>query len=263
MKPPSAAVKHSFPLRLAAALACIALLLPVPAHGGILDILDIFAAIESTITGTIGGALKEVQSFQTQVQTLYQEVLWPVDAIEQAQSFITHTIESYRSWMNGVYNLPVASAQLTNPTQLESAFLSKSITNLPQMNSSYTATYRNLPTPQQAPASVLEITDMNDALAKDAISQSMASDQASDQMLSLANQMENGASTAAPGTSTYLSASALTAALQTQAFQLRLMASLLREESAQLAHQNARYKRLVHDRNWLNQNLQQMLTVEP
>ena len=44
---------------------------------------------------------------------------------------------------------------------------------------------------------------------------------------------------------------------------MKLMASLLREESAQLAHQNARYKELVRDRNRLNQNLQQMLTTGP
>jgi hypothetical protein len=244
-----------------AVIACVAVLSPSEARGQILDIVNIFSAIESTITGIIGGSLTDIRSLQTQVQTLYQEVVWPVAAIVQAQSFISGTIGSYRGWMNGVYNLSIASAQLPNPTQLESAILSKNVASFSQMNAGYTGTYRSLPTAQQAPMYALQITDINDALAKDALAKSIASDQANDQMLSLADQMESGAATAAPGSSPYLTASALTSTLQTQAFQLMLMASLLREESAQLAHQNARYKDLVRDRNRLNENLQQMLTT--
>jgi len=105
--------------------------------------------------------------------------------------------------------------------------------------------------------------DINDALAKDALAQSMASDQVNTQMLSLADQMESGITTTAPGSSPYLTASALTATLETQSFQLKLMASQLREESAQLAHENARLKQRISERNQLNQNLQQMLTVRP
>jgi hypothetical protein len=261
MKPSSVTPRQKVPIQVVAVIACIALLSPSQARGQILDIVNIFSAIESTITGLIGGSLTDIRSFQTQVQTLYEEVVWPVASIAQAQSFIAGTIGSYRGWMSGVYNLPIASAQLTNPTQLESAILSQNVTSFPQMNTGYNGTYRNLPTAQQAPMYALQITDINDALAKDALAQSMASDQANDQMLSLANQMESGAATAAPGSSPYLTASALTATLQTQAFQLKLMASLLREESAQLAHQNARYKELVRDRNRLNQNLQQILTT--
>jgi hypothetical protein len=255
--------KQKLPIRVVSVIACVTLLSPSRASGQILDIANIFSAIESAITGLIGGALKDIQLLQAQVQTLYQDVVFPVASIAQAQSFVSAIIASYSEWMSSVYNLPIASAQLTNPTQLESAILSQTVTSLPRMNTGYGGTYRNLPTAQQAPMYALQITDINDALAKDALAQSIASDQANDQMLSLANQMESGAATAAPGSSPYLTASALAATLQTQAFELKLMASLLREESAQLAHQNARYKELVRDRNRLNQNLQQMLTTGP
>jgi hypothetical protein len=248
-------------LRIAAAVVCLTLLLPAQARASLIDILDTISAIESTITSKIGLALKDIQTVQTGVQTLYKEVLWPVAAIEQAQSFVSRTIQTYRGWMNSVNSLPIASAQLSNPQQFESRFLSGSATSFPQMNTAYTATYGSLPTAQQAPSSRLQIMDINDALAKDALAQSMASDQASKQMLTLADQMESGVSSAAPGSSAYLTASALTATLQTQAFQLQLMASLLREESVQLAHQNARYKQSIGGQNQLNQNLQQMLTT--
>lgn len=255
--------EQKLPIKFVAVIAWLILLSPSRASGQILDIVNIFSAIESAITGLIGGALKDIRTLQIQVQTLYQDVVWPVASIAQAQSFISAMIASDSGWIGSVYNLPIASAQLTNPTQLESAILSRTVASFPQMNTGYGGTYRNLPTAQQAPLYALQITDINDALAKDALAQSIASDQANDQMLSLANQMESGAATAAPGSSPYLTASALAATLQTQAFELKLMASLLREESAQLAHQNARYKELVRDRNRLNQNLQQMLTTRP
>jgi hypothetical protein len=255
--------KEKLPIHFAAVIACIMLLSPSRAGGQTLDIVKIFSAIESVITDVIGGALKNIQSFQTQVEVLYLDVVWPAASIAQAQAFVSATIATYRGWMDGVFNVSIASAQLTNPTQLESAILSQNVTSFPQMNTGYAGTYRNLPTAQQAPMHVLQITDINDALAKDALAQSIASDQANNQMLSLADQMESGAATAAPGSSPYLTASALTATLQTQAFELKLMASLLREESAQLAHQNARHKELVRDRSRLNQNLQQMLTTGP
>lgn len=240
------------------AILCLALLIPTEAHAGI---LDIFSSIDSTINKTIGQALTDIRTLQTQIQTLYKEVLWPIAAINQAQSFINSTIQTYRGWMNTVYKLPISSAQLSNPRQFESLFLGGNAASLSQMRTGYSTTYGALPATNNAPSSTLQIVDMNDALAKDALAQSMASDQANTQMLSLADKMESTASTAAPGSSSYLTASALTATLQTQAFQLKLMASQLREESAQLAHQNARLKQSIANRNQLNQNLQQMLST--
>lgn len=244
----------------AVAAVLIALSLPKTAHAGI---LDIFSSIESTINGTIGQALQSIRSVETQVQSMYEEVLWPVALIRQAQSFVAQTIQTYRGWMNSVFNLSIASAELSTPQQFESLFLSKSAASVSQMSAGYTATYGALPSAQQARSTSLQIMDINDALAKDALAQSMASDQVDTQMLSLADQMESGVATAAPGSSPYLTASALTATLETQAFQLKLLASQLREESAGLAHENARLKQQINERNQLNQNLQQMLTVRP
>ena len=79
MKPPSIIGKQKAPIHVVAVIACIALLSPSQARGQILDIVNILSAIESTITGLIGGALTDIRSLQTQVQTLSdQEVVWPV-----------------------------------------------------------------------------------------------------------------------------------------------------------------------------------------
>lgn len=247
-------------LRVAIITVSIALLWPTPAYAGL---LGIFSSIESTINGTIGQTLQGIRSLQTEIQSMYEDVLWPVALIRQAQTFVSQTIQTYRGWMNSLFNLSIRSAQLNTPQQFEALFLSRNAANAPQMNAGYTATYGALPTAQQARSTSLDIMDINDALAKDAFAQSMASDQVDVQMLALSDRMESGVATAAPGSAPYLTASALTATLQIQAFQLELLASQLREESVQLAHGNARLKQRISERNQLNQNLQQMLMVRP
>ena len=101
-------------------------------------------------------------------------------------------------------------------------------TLLGNLGPAYNATYGAVPSPQQAPNDLRQIMDMNDALAQDSLKQTVASDQANTNLLQIADQMENNA-TLAPGTSSYMSASAYAATLQTLAFQHKLLAAQLRE----------------------------------
>ena len=97
---------------------------------------------------------------------------------------------------------------------------------------------------------------MQDALAQDALAQSMAADQASTGLLTVANQIENETATTAPGTADMLAATARAAELQSLASQHKLLASMLREEAAQLAEVNGRQKLDVQQMQQLNTNLQ-------
>ena len=100
------------------------------------------------------------------------------------------------------------------------------------------------------------MVDMQDALAKDALAQSMAADQASTALLGMANQIENETSTTAPGTADILAATARAAELQSLASQHRLIASMLREEAAHLAAVNGLKKLTVQQTQQMNTNLQ-------
>ncbi len=243
-------------LRFVSLLLLAAVLAPVPAHAGL---LDIFKTINSTISEVIGGTLGQITAVQNDISSMTHEVLWPISAINQTKSWSRNVVNRYRGWMWTVYSVPLNSARLTAPRQLETALLSGNVSNLSNLAPGFLQTYGPMPTQQQAPIEMRQMMDMNDALAQGALKQTVASDQASAALLKIADDMENNA-TASPGTSSYVSASAYATTLQTLAYQHQLLAAQLRSEAAVLAHSSARVKRSAEATNGLNQLIQGIVT---
>lgn len=248
--------------KIAVALLAASLLVVVPvSHAITLNPLDlIFDVIDSTITGDIGGALGGVKSIQNTVMQDEQAVLYPVSLIKQAHNYVTTIMGSYRGWMSSVFTMPVNSAQLPSGQNLERIFLSGNSTQAGSLSSSYQNSFGTLPAASAAPLAHRQMVDMQDALAKDALAQSMAADQASTGLLGVANQIENETATTAPGTADILAATARAAELQSLASQHRLIASMLREEAAHLAAVNGMKKLSVQQTQQMNTNLQGSMT---
>ena len=235
----------------------IALMAPLPARAGL---GDLFSMIDSTISNLVGGALTMITTVQSDIRSLYEEVLWPVALINSTRTWAHNLVGQYRGWMASVYKLPIRSAQTLSPQKLETTFLSGNVALLGGLAPAYNATYGPVPTSQEAPNDLRQMMDMNDALAQDSLKQTVASDQANTNLLQMADEMENNA-TVAPGTSTYMSASAYAATLQTLAYQHKLLAAQLREEAAQLAHQSADMKRDTQRTNDLQRSISNILST--
>ena len=71
------------------------------------------------------------------------------------------------------------------------------------------------------------------------------SDAAGDLTLQAADNIENAASQAAPGSAPFLTATAVVASIESQALTQKMLAAELRQEAARLAHENALRKRGV------------------
>jgi hypothetical protein len=217
---------------------------------------DIFSVIESTISSDIGGALTSITGVQNALRQDQQALLFPVSLINQSHTYINTIMTSYRGWMSGVFTLPVNSAQLASSQNLEKVFLGGSSASLGNMNGLYNNSFGTLPVSAAAPQAHRQMIDMDDALAKDALAQSVAADQATSALVVIANQIESESATTAPGTADMLSATARAAELQSLASQHRLLASMLREEAANLAHHNGIRKQGVQQMQQMNTNLQ-------
>jgi hypothetical protein len=217
---------------------------------------DIFSVIDSTISKDIGGALQSMSSIQNSLRQDEQQLLFPVALINQSHNYIHTIMTSYRSWMAGVFTLPINSAQLPTSQALEGVFLSASSSSIGNLGSVYNASFGGVPPAAAAPLAYRQMMDMDDALAKDSLAQSVAADQVSGNLLQIANQIESEASTTAPGTAYILSAAARAAELEGLASQHKLLAAMLREEAANLAHHNGVLKQGVGQAQQLNTNLQ-------
>jgi hypothetical protein len=247
-------------LYLAPVLLVLFLALAGTARAGVSDILSLFQTITDTLQNGIGGVLKQIKVINGTINNLHQQVIWPMSAINQAKGFVNATTNQYRGILNQIQTLPVASATLVNPAQLEARFRSGNAGNLAQLQAAFTQVYNQVPGATQAQSLERNLMDMDDASAMGSLKTSMIADQASGRMLSLADTLETQTAASAPGSAPMLATQAQITSLENQAYLSKLLASELRVEATKLAHENTTLKNSAANAQTLRQQMQQVLT---
>jgi hypothetical protein len=228
-------------LTLTAALA-IALMNPLTTHAQ----ASLVAAIQSVlnaINGLIKTALNSINSIRTAVSNFYQQVTWPTALINQAKTLVTEMIGQYRGLMQNIFSINLKSATLANPAVLESIMRNHQTADFGSLTSAYSNTFGTLPPAAGASPADRAMMDMDDALAADNLKTLKESDAADDLTLQAANNIEDAASQAAPGSVPFVTATAVVASIQSQALTQQMLAAELRQEAARMAHENALRKR--------------------
>jgi hypothetical protein len=228
-------------LTLAGVLA-VALVTPGPAQaqGSLVTAIQ---SVLNVINGVIKTALNSINSVRTTVSNLYQQATWPVTLINQAKANITQMIGQYRSRMQSIFNINLKSATLPNPTSLEDVIRNHQTNDFGSLTASFGNTYGAVPSGTGAGPADRTMMDMDDALSADNLKTLKQSDAAGDLLLDAADDIENAASGAAPGSAPFLTASAVVASIESQALTQKMLAAELRQEAARLAHENALRKR--------------------
>jgi hypothetical protein len=200
-------------------------------------------SVLNAINGLIKAALNSINSVRTAVSNFYQQATWPVALINQAKAMVTQMIGQYRSVMQNIYSINLKSATLPNPIGLENAMRNHQTNDFGSLTTSFGSTYGSVPTATAASPADRTMMDMDDALAVDNLKTLKMSDTADDLTLQAANNIENAASQAAPGSAPFLTATAVVASIESQALTQKMLAAELRQEAARLAHENALRKR--------------------
>ena len=222
---------------------------------GIGDILSLFHTITNTLQGPIGGALSEMRKVSTAVNNFRQQIIWPLALINQTRSFVSATRARYTGLMSQIEGIRNNSATLALPMQFESAFRSAQSGSMGQLPSIYSQVYQPVALAGIAQPVQRNLMDIDDAMSMDSLKTAMVSDQATQNMLTLADSLEQQAMTAAPGSASMITAQAGVANLETQAQLAKMLAAQLRQEATKLAHQNA----LLKQRSVATQNLQNQI----
>lgn len=245
--------------------SCIAVLIaalflvPVPARAGIADIILLLKTITTTLQNGIGSVLGEIKTVEGTFNTLHQEVVWPLTMINQAKSFVTSTIGQYRGLLNEIHSIGVESATLVNPSHLESEFRSGATGSINGIQPAYVTVYSPVPTPTDAQTPERNMMDMDDASAVTSLKTASIADETSNQMLTLADSLEQQASAAAPGSAPFLATQGQIANLESQAYFAKTLAAELRLEATKLAHENALLKRSASHSSTVRTQMQQVL----
>jgi hypothetical protein len=258
-------MKTSFWRKALSRRTCIVVLIaalfvtPVPARAGIADIIMLLRTITTTLQTAIGGVLSEIKSVENTFNSLEQQFVWPVAMINQAKSFVTATIAQYRGLMNQIHSIAIESATLVNPSHLEAEFRSASVNSIGGIQPAYLNVYSPLPTATDAQTPERNMMDMDDASAVASLKTASIAEQTSNQMLAVADGIEQQASTAAPGSAPFLATQSQVASLEAQAYLAKTFAAELRLEAAHLGHENALMKRSASHSSTLRLQIQQTL----
>ena len=208
---------------------------PVQAQMGIVGAIQ---AVLNVINGVIHTALTAINSVRTAVNNLQQLVVWPPQLINQARAQVTQMIGKYRNLMSTIFKINLNSATLAAPRALEAIIRDHQVGNFPALTAMFTNNYGAVPVATSASAGDRAMSDMDDALTLDNLKTLKAADQATDIELQSADAIETSSSQAAPGSASFLTATAITSAIHAQALTQKLLAAELRQEAARLAHRN-------------------------
>jgi hypothetical protein len=208
---------------------------PAEAQGGVLAAIQ---AVLNVINGMLKTALTSINTVRAAMNTWLQSVVYPLQLINQARAQVTQIIGQYRSLMSNIFRINLNSATLPRPQALEAVLRDHQVNNFGSLTTTFGNTYGVIPVSTAANPTDRAMSDMDDALALDNLKMLKASDQATDIELQSADALEDAASQAAPGSAPFLTATALTSGIHSQALTQKLLAAELRQEAARIAHRN-------------------------
>ncbi len=224
-----------------AGILAVTLIAPPPVHAQ--SLWGALTSVLNVINGVIKTALNTINSVRTTVSNLYQQVTWPVSLIKQARTMVTQMTRQYRGLMQNMFRINLRSATLPNPRALENLIRNHQTNDFSSLTAAFGNTYGGIPPATAARPEDRVMIDIDDALVLDNLKTTKATDAADDLTLRVADNIENAAAQAAPGSAPFLTASAVVASIQSQALTQKMLAAELRQEAARLAHDNAFRKR--------------------
>jgi hypothetical protein len=208
--------------------------------GGIVQAIQ---AVLKVLNSLILPMVNSIHGTRSANSAFYQTTVWPVPSINQSTSLVLQMIGQYRNLMSGILNLNLRSATLPAPQSMETLIRDHQVNNFAGLTQSFNGTYRTIPAPTDANQADRDMSDFDDALTLDSLKTLKASDSATDLELQAADSIESAAGQAVPGSIPFLTATATSSSIRSQALTQKMLAAELRQEAARIAHQNGLRKR--------------------
>ncbi len=235
----------------------VLILMPTHANGqfGIdtAAILAGLAKMQSLMSKYMATPLKTINQYEQTTAKYEQEVMYPINAINQAKSSVSQ-FESQFSNLSGLFHTNVSSATLPQSQNLESTLLSRNAGNMAAVSPQFQSVFGVVMAQNAASPQVRAMTDMTDAQAQDAMKRAIEIDALADAELSQANQLGQQISQAAPGSAPILEAETDVWVVRANAYTQAALAELMRTRGIDLANQSKASKLATSD-NTNNNNL--------
>src|SRR5260370_455489 len=123
------------------------------------------SSISSALTSVIGVGLNSILGVEQGIRNFEQTVVWPQNLINQARSLVGN-VRGIFVQIQTITQVPVNSATLAGPQQLEQNLLSRDPAQIAQTIAQYQAGYGTGPTPTDASPEERDLIDSTDAAAQ-------------------------------------------------------------------------------------------------
>jgi hypothetical protein len=241
----------AYRMKLVAAVIVICLIVPLPVKAQLIDwapIVGAITAIGDAIQNVIGPGLQAINSalgalknVLNAIQTFFQTVVYPQDAINRARGLVG-ALQSLYSQILSISHVSVASATLPTPQQLEQILLSRNPLNVPAITTNYQTLYQTVPTSNDAAPEMRNLIDMTDAVAQEAMKRSIVIDAIADTEMQAADRINTELEQAAPGTAPMVEAEAAAWLVRANAYTQSAFADAMRARSIDLADRSGQIK---------------------
>jgi hypothetical protein len=228
-------------------LISVLVLVPTGANGqfGLDPCCAIISAGLQSISGllksVVAKPLSQIQQIEQQEVNFEQQVVYPASAITNARGLASQFQGQLRQ-MTQIFQLPVNSATLPTPQQLEQSLLSHNPQSTAQIGQKYAAVYGGVMPAQDAPQPVRDMVDATDAEAQAALKKAIEIDALADIEIAAADKINQQIQSAAPGSAPILEAQAAAWNVRANAYTQSAMAELIRVRSIDLANASANVK---------------------
>lgn len=197
--------------------------------------------VSNLLTSVVAKPLSAIQQFEQQALSFDQQIVYPLTAITQARGLAVQSQAQFVQ-MRQIFQLPVASATLANPQQLEQTLLSRNATSVPQIASRYGSVYGTVMPTTDAPQPLRDLVDMTDAEAQAAMKRAVEIDALADLEIQAAEQINQQIQTAAPGSAAILDAQTAAWLVRANAYTQSAMSELVRVRAIELANRGSQLK---------------------
>jgi hypothetical protein len=189
----------------------------------------------------VGGALNAINSTLTSIEGFQRTIVWPQALIDRARAAVG-SIQGIFNDIRALGQMPVASATLPAPRQLEQTLLSRDTAQIGSVANQYTAVYSAVPLPSDASPQVRDLIDMTDAAAQAAMKRAIAIDEIAELELEAADRILQEVQAAAPGSAPIIEAGAAAWLVRANAHTQAALTELMRLRAIDLANTGAEMK---------------------
>jgi hypothetical protein len=197
--------------------------------------------VNSTMQSVMQAPMQDLQSTQSQMQQYEQNVMYPLNDIQNAQALAGQSL-GVAQRTEAFFGAPISSATLPMNQQFEGMIFSKDPNQLANISGMYTQVFGALPASTQANSDMVGAIDAGDATAQECLKRAVQLDALSDQEMAVSQQMLAQLKTTAPGNAALISAQASAWLVQGSGYTQSALAEMLRASAAEAGYAGVNLK---------------------